>query len=162
MDDFINERFSYAFDEKYGYLTTFPTNVGTGLKACVVLHLPMLSQVRKFQSIVGDMGRLGTAIPGALREGSENYGNMYELSNQRSLGQSEREIIEQVAKAATQLNNQELRVRNAALNARRLEREDETWKSYGILKICQKDYGKGCQDLFVPAYGGRGRRRYFL
>ena len=134
MDDFINERFSYAFDEKYGYLTTFPTNVGTGLKACVVLHLPMLSQVRKFQSIVGDMGRLGTAIRGLYGEGSENYGNMYELSNQRSLGQSEREIIEQVAKAATQLNNQELRVRNAALNARRLEREDETWKSYGILK----------------------------
>lgn len=138
MDDFINERFSYAFDEKYGYLTTFPTNVGTGLKACVVLHLPMLSQVRKFQSIVGDMGRLGTAIRGLYGEGSENYGNMYELSNQRSLGQSEREIIEQVAKAAAQLNNQELRVRNAALNARRLEREDETWKSYGILKYARR------------------------
>ena len=138
MDDFINERFSYAFDEKYGYLTTFPTNVGTGLKACAVLHLPMLSQVRKFQSIVGDMGRLGTAIRGLFGEGSENYGNMYELSNQRSLGRSEREIIEQVAKAAVQLNNQELRVRNAALNARRLEREDETWKSYGILKYARR------------------------
>lgn len=138
LDDYINERFSYAFDEKYGYLTTFPTNVGTGLKACVVLHLPMLSQVRKFQSIVGDMGRLGTAIRGLYGEGSENYGNMYELSNQRSLGQSEKEIIEQVAKAAAQLNNQELRVRNAALGARRLEREDETWKSYGILKYARR------------------------
>ena len=67
MDDFINERFSYAFDEKYGYLTTFPTNVGTGLKACVVLHLPMLSQVRKFQSIVGDMGKAWDGDTGALR-----------------------------------------------------------------------------------------------
>ena len=52
LDDYVNERFSYAFDEKYGYLTSFPTNVGTGLRACAVLHLPTLSQVRKFQSIV--------------------------------------------------------------------------------------------------------------
>ena len=62
MDDYVNERFSYAFDEKYGYLTSFPTNVGTGLRACVVLHLPTLSQIRKFQSIVGDMSRFGAAI----------------------------------------------------------------------------------------------------
>ena len=54
LDDYVNERFSYAFDEKYGYLTSFPTNVGTGLRACAVLHLPTLSQVRKFQSIVAD------------------------------------------------------------------------------------------------------------
>ena len=68
MDDYVNERYTYAFDEKYGYLTSFPTNVGTGLRACVVLHLPTLSQVRKFQSIVGDMSRFGTAIR-TLRRG---------------------------------------------------------------------------------------------
>lgn len=69
MDDYVNERFSYAFDDKYGYLTSFPTNVGTGLRACVVLHLPVLSQVRKFQSIVADMSRFGTAIPRTVRRG---------------------------------------------------------------------------------------------
>ena len=72
LDDYVNERFSYAFDEKYGYLTSFPTNVGTGLRACVVLHLPTLSQVRKFQSIVADMSRFGTAIRGLYGEGSDN------------------------------------------------------------------------------------------
>ena len=102
MDDAINEHFSYAYDEKYGYLTTFPTNMGTGLKACVVIHLPMLSQLKKFQSIVADMGRLGTSIRGIFGEGSENAGNMYELSNQRTLGLSEKEIIELVNKAAVQ------------------------------------------------------------
>lgn len=138
LDDYVNERFSYAFDEKYGYLTSFPTNVGTGLRACVVLHLPTLSQVRKFQSIVGDMSRFGTAIRGLYGEGSDNYGSLYEISNQRTLGQSEREIVELVTKAAAQLNNQETRVRNAALGAQRLEREDEIYKSYGVLKYARK------------------------
>ena len=91
LDDYVNERFSYACDEKYGYLTSFPTNVGTGLRACVVLHLPTLSQVRKFQSIVADMSRFGTAIRGLYGEGSDNYGSLYEVSNQRTLGQSEKD-----------------------------------------------------------------------
>ena len=138
MDDYINERFSYAFDEKYGYLTSFPTNVGTGLRACVVLHLPTLSQVRKFQSIVGDMSRFGTTIRGLYGEGSDNYGSLYEVSNQRTLGQSEKEIVELVSKAAAQLNNQELRVRSATLNTQRMEREDEAYKSYGVLKYARK------------------------
>lgn len=138
MDDYINERFSYAFDEKYGYLTSFPTNVGTGLRACVVLHLPTLSQVRKFQSIVGDMSRFGTTIRGLYGEGSDNYGSLYEISNQRTLGQSERELVELVTKAAAQLNNQEMRVRNAALGTQRLEREDEVYKSYGVLRYARK------------------------
>ena len=138
MDDYVNERYTYAFDEKYGYLTSFPTNVGTGLRACVVLHLPTLSQVRKFQSIVGDMSRFGTAIRGLYGEGSDNYGSLYEISNQRTLGLSEKEIVELVTKAASQLNNQEMRVRNATLNTQRLEREDEVYKSYGVLKYARK------------------------
>ena len=109
--------------------------MGTGLKACVGIHLPMLSQLKKFQGIVADMGRLGTSIRGLFGEGSENAGNMYELSNQRTLGLSEREIIELVNKAAVQLNSQEQKVRKAALNARKLEREDETYKSYGVLSM---------------------------
>lgn len=138
MDDYVNERFSYAYDDKYGYLTSFPTNVGTGLRACAILHLPVLSQVRKFQSIVADMSRFGTAIRGLYGEGSDNYGSLYEVSNQRTLGQSEREIIDLVTKAAAQLSNQEQRVRRAALNSQRLEREDEAWKSYGVLKYARK------------------------
>ena len=138
MDDYVNERFSYAFDEKYGYLTSFPTNVGTGLRACVVLHLPTLSQIRKFQSIVGDMSRFGAAIRGLYGDGGENYGSLYELSNQRTLGLSEKEIVEPVTKAASQLNSKEMGVRNATLNTQRLEREDEVYKSYGILKYARK------------------------
>ena len=127
--------------------------MGTGLKACAVVHLPMLSQLKKFQSIVADMGRLGTSIRGIFGEGSENAGNMYELSNQRTLGLSEKEIIELVNKAAVQLNAQEFKVRKAALNARRLEREDETYKSYGVLNMTGK-WQKRCQSLIGQLIAG--------
>lgn len=138
MDDGMNEKFPYAFDEKYGYLTAFPTNVGTGLRACAVVHLPTLSRVKKFQSVVADMSRFGTAIRGVYGEGADNYGNFYEVSNQRTLGLSEREIVELVTKAALQLNHQENRVRKAALNSRKKDKEDEAYKSYGVLKYARK------------------------
>ena len=138
LDDGINEKFPYAFDEKYGYLTAFPTNVGTGLRACAVVHLPALSRVKKFQSVVADMSRFGTSIRGVYGEGEDNYGSFYEISNQRTLGLSEREIVEQVTKAALLRNHQENRVRKAALNSRRKEREDEAYKSYGVLKYARK------------------------
>ena len=138
LDGGINEKLPYAFDEKYGYLTAFPTNVGTGLRACAVVHLPALSRVKKFQSVVADMSRFGTSIRGVYGEGEDNYGSFYEISNQRTLGLSEREIVEQVTKAALQLNHQENRVRKAALNSRRKDKEDEAYKSYGVLKYARK------------------------
>lgn len=79
LDDYVNARFSYAFDEKYGYLTSFPTNVGTGLKASVTLHLPTLSLGKKFSSLVGEMSRFGLTLRGVYGEGSENYGSLFEI-----------------------------------------------------------------------------------
>ncbi len=138
MDDYINARFSYAFDAKYGYLTSFPTNVGTGMRASVVLHLPTLSMGKKFQSLVGDMSRFGITLRGVYGEGSENYGALYEVTNQKTLGSSEQEIINLVTQTANQLNHQEQQVRERALKNHRLEREDEAYKSYGVLKYARR------------------------
>ena len=138
IDDYINERFPYAFDDRYGYLTAFPTNVGTGLKASVMVHLPMLSQGRKFSSLIGEMGRFGAAVRGVYGEGEENFGSLYEISNQKTLGQTEREIIDTVSKAAIQLTNQEMQVRRLSLQRRKIEREDEIYKSYGVLKYARR------------------------
>jgi protein arginine kinase len=137
-DDYINQRFCYAFDDRYGYLTSFPTNMGTGLKASVVVHLPMLSLGRKFPSLITDMSRLGTAVRGVYGEGGDNFGALYEVSNQKTLGQSEKEIVETVTKAANQLANQEMQVRKMTVQRRRLEREDEIYKSYGVLKYARR------------------------
>lgn len=138
IDDYINERFPYAYDERYGYLTAFPTNVGTGLRASVVVHLPQLSQGKKFPALIGDMSRFGTTVRGVYGEGGENFGALYEISNQKTLGQSEKEIIDVVTKAAVHLTNQEQQVEKLAISRRRLEWEDEIYKSYGVLKYARR------------------------
>lgn len=138
IDDYINERFAYAFDDRYGYLTAYPTNMGTGLRASVVVHLPMLSQGKKFSSLLGEISRFGAAVRGVYGEGDENYGSLYEISNQKTLGQTEREIIDTVTKAAIQLTNQEIAVRKLSLQRHPIERKDEIYKSYGVLKYARR------------------------
>ena len=138
MDDFINERFSYAFDEKYGYLTSFPTNVGTGLRASVILHLPSLSMGKRFGGLVTEMGRFGAIVKGVYGEGSENYGALYEVSNQKTLGVSEKEILDLVTRVAVQLSDQEMQVRRMAMEKHSLECADEAYKSYGVLKYARR------------------------
>ncbi|MEG2700007.1 MAG: ATP--guanido phosphotransferase [Hungatella sp.] len=138
MDDYINARFPYAFDERYGYLTSFPTNVGTGMRASVVIHLPMLSLGKKFSGMLADMGRFGIAVKGVYGEGRDNYGSLYEISNQKTMGQTEKELIDLVIKVTNRLNDQENQVREIALQNHRLEREDEVYKSYGVLKYARR------------------------
>jgi len=138
IDEYIGECVEYAFDEKYGFLTAFPTNVGTGLRASVVVHLPMLSRKKNFNSLVADMGRFGTTIRGVYGEGSENYGSLYRVSNQKTLGQTEKDIIDLVGKAATELALQERRLRREALKHHELVCADEAYKSYGVLKYARR------------------------
>lgn len=138
IDDFINARFSYAYDEKYGYLTTYPTNVGTGMRASVIVHLPSLSLGKKFSSMITEMGRFGITIRGANGEGRENYGDLYEISNQKTMGQPEWELADLTGKMAVQLDEQENQVRAMALKSHRLELEDEIYKSYGVLKYARR------------------------
>lgn len=154
MDDYINARFSYAFDDKYGYLTSFPTNVGTAMRASVTLHLPTLSMGKKFQSLVGDMSRFGITLRGVYGEGNENYGALYEVANQKTLGLSEQEIIDLVIQTASQLNRQEQEVRERALKNHRLEREDEAYKSYGILKYARRLSGKDAMIFLSQMMAG--------
>ena len=138
IDDYIGERFDYAFDEKYGYLTSFPTNVGTGLRAAVVLHLPMLSKNKNFSSLVADMGRFGTQVRGVYGEGAENFGSLYQISNQKTLGQTEQEIIDIVRKAALELDAQERRMRREYRQRKPVQAADECYKSYGVLKYARR------------------------
>lgn len=138
MDDYIGDRFPYAYDEKYGYLTSFPTNVGTGLRASVTLHLPMLSKEKKFNGLVAEMGRFGAKVRGIYGEGNENYGALYEVSNQKTLGVSEKEILDIVNRVALQLMNQENQLRRMSVGKHRIEAEDEAYKSYGVLKYARR------------------------
>ena len=93
IDDYINEHFEYAFNEKYGYLTTYPTNIGTGMRAAIVLHLPASTQSKGFSKLISSVGRFGVAIKGLHGEGRENHGALFEISNPKTLGISEKEIL---------------------------------------------------------------------
>lgn len=154
MDDYMNARFSYAFDEKYGYLTSFPTNVGTGLRASVLLHLPKLSTGKKFSGLVAEMSRFGAAVRGIYGEGSENYGALYEVSNQKTLGMSEKEIFDLVGKVAGQLISQERQVRTLALQKHGLECADEAYKSYGVLKYARRLSGREAMTFLSQLKAG--------
>lgn len=154
MDDYINARFSYAFDEKYGYLTSFPTNVGTGMRASVILHLPTLSKGRRFNGLVTEMSRFGAVIKGVCGEGSENYGALYEVSNQKTLGMTEKEILDLVNRVASQLMAQERQVRDLALEKHGLECADEAYKSYGVLKYARRLSYKDAMTFLSGMMGG--------
>lgn len=154
VDDFIGDKIDYSFDEKYGYLTAFPTNVGTGLRASVIVHLPMLSRRRNFNSFVADMGRFGTSIRGVYGEGSENFGSLYRVSNQKTLGQSEKDLIDLVTKAASELDAQERRLRKDALKQHPIVCADETFKSYGVLKYARKLTRKDSMEFLSQILSG--------
>lgn len=136
-DDAINESMEYAFDEKLGYMTAFPTNLGTGMRAYLILHLPLLSASRKFRALMDGISRYGVAVKGAFGEGNDNPGSLFVLYNQKTLGVSEKEIIQVLTKVAGQLASQERAVRSHSVEAHRNEIEDCIYRSYGILKYAR-------------------------
>ncbi len=138
LDDYINERFPYAFHEKYGYLTAYPTNVGTGLRAAVTLHLPMLSAGKRFGKLVAEIGRFGVAVRGVYGDGNETYGSLYEISNQKTLGVTEEEVITLVKQMADRLAASERKMKSVTLKSHRTDMEDEIFKSYGVLRYARK------------------------
>lgn len=145
LDDMVNEKFDYAFSDRFGYLTSFPTNMGTGLRASVVLHLPLISKERNFKHLTEEITRMGVSLKAAYGGANgENYGSLFRLSNQKTLGQSEREIIENVEKFAMQLASQERHAENEAVRSHRLDIEDEVYKSFGVLQYARKLSYKEC------------------
>lgn len=132
-DDLIEEKNEYAFSEKYGYLTSCPTNVGTGLRASVMLHIPALVMTGRINELIGSVNRLGIAVRGYYGEGSQALGNIFQISNQVTLGISESEISEKLENVANQIIEQENELRQKLPEN---EIKDKVMRSMGILKYC--------------------------
>ncbi len=137
VDDVIDENVQYAFDEEFGYLTACPTNTGTGLRASVMMHLPALTMTNSIQRIASSAGGLGIAVRGMYGEGSKGYGSLYQISNQVTLGLSEKEIIEKVKNIVSQIEEHEEQARKKLLEQNRDYLEDKLWRSYGTLKFAR-------------------------
>lgn len=133
FDDAIEQHVDYAYNEKIGYLTSCPTNVGTGMRASVMMHLPGLILTHQLNRIVPAINQLGLVVRGIYGEGSEALGNIFQISNQITLGKSEADIVEDLRSVVTQLIAQERSAREALAKTLDIQLEDRVYRSYGIL-----------------------------
>ncbi|MRX72575.1 protein arginine kinase [Bacillus lacus] len=133
LDDWIEKEVDYAFDENRGYLTSCPTNIGTGLRASVMMHLPALVMSQQMNRIIPAINQLGLVVRGTYGEGSEAQGNIFQISNQITLGKSEEDIVEDLISVVSQLIDQERSAREAIYKTSQIQLEDRVYRSYGIL-----------------------------
>nr|WP_232423593.1 MULTISPECIES: protein arginine kinase [Bacillus] len=137
IDNEIEERVDYAFDEKKGYLTSCPTNVGTGLRASVMMHLPGLVLSQRMNRIIPAINQLGLVVRGIYGEGSEALGNIFQISNQITLGKSEKEIVEDLTSVVLQIIAQERMAREALVKTSNIQLEDRIFRSLGTLSYAR-------------------------
>ncbi|MCL5038664.1 MAG: protein arginine kinase [Firmicutes bacterium] len=133
FDDALEGRITYAFDPQRGYLTACPTNVGTGLRASVMAHLPALVMTNQAGPIFASITKLGMVVRGLFGEGSQAAGNIFQISNQITLGQSESEIITKLTGITRQIIGQERAAREILQREMHEQLEDRICRSYGIL-----------------------------
>lgn len=137
IDDSFEKHLSYAFDEQCGYLTSCPTNVGTGIRASVMVHLPALSMTQQLSRLVAAITQVGLAVRGIYGEGSEALGHLYQVSNQVTLGQSEEEVIEKLQGVVSQIIEHEHTARQKLQDTSIRELEDRVYRSLGILSYAR-------------------------
>ena len=132
IDNMIDSKLHYAFDERMGYLTQCPTNLGTAMRASVMLHLPALTALGRISGISATISKLGLVIRGAYGEGSSSKGSIYQISNQITLGITEQAAIANLNALTLQIIAQE-RAAQESLVKNPLQ-VDKIWRAMGILK----------------------------
>ncbi len=134
LESSLDRKLGFAFDKSYGYLTCCPTNIGTGIRASVMLHLPALSMTGYIKGILETCGKIGVAVRGLYGENSEAEGNMFQISNQVTLGQTEEEIIAGISNITAQISEQEKMLRMELYRQNPVRFEDRIFRSLGLLQ----------------------------
>lgn len=146
LDERMGDTLGYAISKKYGYLTSSPSDVGTGLRASVMIHLPALSKTKNTRKILEAIDSFGMNIRGIYGENSQIQGDMYQISNKQTLGITEKEIIKNLQVIVQKVIEQERQARKL-LTKDELELEDIIYRSYGILTNCRKISYEETRDL---------------
>ncbi|MBY7141657.1 protein arginine kinase [Virgibacillus sp. NKC19-3] len=133
LDDWLEEKINYAFDETRGYLTSCPTNVGTGMRASVMMHLPALAMTKQINRMIPAINQLGLVVRGIYGEGSDAQGNIFQISNQITLGKTEADIIGDLQSVVQQLIEHERNARNRIMEQSGKKLEDRIFRSFGVL-----------------------------
>ena len=137
LDDQLEGQIAYAFSSQLGYLTACPTNVGTGIRVGVMLHLPALVQTKQIDKVFRALQKINLAVRGLYGEGTQAFGDFYQISNQQTLGKSEVELIRNLSDVVPQIIQYERTARQALLNERRQHLHDQVSRAYGVLKTAQ-------------------------
>ena len=145
MDSRLCEALHFAFDKRLGYLTQCPTNLGTGMRVSVMLHLPALTESKTIPLLAGTVSKLGLTIRGLYGEGSRAEGAVYQLSNQVTLGITEKEAMENLKGVALQIVSEERRARERI--CRDPAYEDRIWRALGVLKTARLLDHRECVNL---------------
>lgn len=134
IDNLLESKLDYAFDEKRGYLTACPTNVGTGLRASVMVHLPALVLTKQASRVFSTLNQLGLAVRGLYGEGTEATGHFFQISNQITLGQKESEILQNLTCVTLQIAEKEEEIRQMLCKDTALQLADRVGRALGTLK----------------------------
>lgn len=138
LDDNLESKLNYAFHESLGYLTACPTNVGTGLRVSVMLHLPALVITREIDKVFRSLQKINVAVRGLYGEGSQFMGDFYQISNQITLGRTEQELVQTVSEVVPRIIEYERRAREFLVNESEQDLHDDVSRAYGILCTAKK------------------------
>ena len=137
LDDHLESHIPYTFSKELGYLTACPTNVGTGMRVSVMMHLPALSIAQEIDKVFRGLSKLNLAVRGIYGEGSQALGEFYQISNQITLGRSEEELIEQVQEIVERIVQYERKAREALLEANEEVLLDKASRALGVLQTAR-------------------------
>jgi len=139
VDSEIGKSLPYAFSEEFGFLTSCPTNAGTGMRCSVLVHVIGLCREELINGMIANLAKLGFVTRGLYGEGTKVFGHLFQISNQTTLGLDEPSLIDKLRKVTRQLVEQEMRARENMLSDR-VKLEDEIWRGYGVL-TCARSIG---------------------
>lgn len=137
VDDFLSKELPYAFHEKYGFLTACPTNVGTGMRLSFMLHLPALCKAHLADSLFSTISKLGITVRGLYGEGTKPQGDVFQVSNQVTLGRSETEIMEGVTEVIHQIIAKERELRSRMMQENGAAIEDAVYRALGTMRYAR-------------------------
>ena len=158
IEGIFADRLNIAFDDGFGYLTSCPTNLGTGMRVSFMLHLPALVVTGQIKNLLDACGKIGVAVRGLYGENSEASGNMFQFSNQGSLGRSEEEIITSINDIKEQIVNHESKVRGEIIEKNIIQVEDSVFRALGTLSgariLSSEEYMRLWSDVRVGVDAG--------
>ena len=137
LDEELGQELPYAFHHEFGFLTSCPTNVGSGLRASVFMHLPGLVLTKEIGKVLQGLTQVGLTFRGLYGEGSEVVGNFFQVSNQTTLGKSEEDLVDHLDKIVRQVIQYEIQARQVLLRDARSVTEDKIWRAYGLLRYAR-------------------------